>query len=181
MAVATEERCDFVPRSATPTDRVLVTDPVTMGLIPDSWSAVGLTGAVAAGEGRAALDLPERGVDMSESNLSEHPVAAFGGFLASPIAGGVASLVFATEKCTELACTQELNQEAAFAVTAVGWLCTGIVLLAQGDDNMIAWLLFCIAAGAGLGWLLAPGGNRGTSDISHPPARARPAAATQGP
>jgi hypothetical protein len=89
---------------------------------------------------------------MSES---DHPVAAVGGFLASPIAGGVASLVFATEKCTVLTCTQELNQDAAFAVTAVGWLLTGVVVLSQGDNNMIAVLLLSLAAGAGLGWLLA--------------------------
>jgi hypothetical protein len=37
MAVATEERCDFVLRSAIPTDRVIVMDPTEMSLIPDSW------------------------------------------------------------------------------------------------------------------------------------------------
>lgn len=85
----------------------------------------------------------------------EHSVGVLGGFLASPVGGGIAGVLFATESCSVIGCVSTYNANAAFAVTFIGWVLTGIVAFSDGDDNWIAFMIFAFAAGAGLGALLA--------------------------
>jgi hypothetical protein len=63
-------------------------------------------------------------------------VGAVGGFLASPVGGGIASWLFSTEECPSWAagaCYLELNVAAGAVVTAIGWGITAIYYLGGGE------------------------------------------------
>ena len=69
-------------------------------------------------------------------------VPAVGGFLASPVVGGIAGLVFHNEKCTTIPgtteglfptdpqriCNPEWNSEIGVYLTLIGWAISGIWL-----------------------------------------------------
>jgi hypothetical protein len=63
--------------------------------------------------------------------MSMHRTAATigGGLLLSSVAGGIASVLFATDKCSVVGevgyvCTKDLNDMAGFATTAIGIVLT---------------------------------------------------------
>jgi hypothetical protein len=72
------------------------------------------------------------------ASVSVH-VGKVGAFLASPVAGGVAGVLFPKSECKPILegqiCTEEFNTELGGILTLVGWGLVGLWWLATGGSD----------------------------------------------
>jgi hypothetical protein len=88
------------------------------------------------------------------SSPNESQWAGVAGFALSPVAGFLAGWLFARTECIGTLCFEgQFNEDAAGSATIVGVVLTGLVMLTNGEDNAITWMVGALALGASIAYL----------------------------
>lgn len=88
------------------------------------------------------------------SSPHESQWAGVAAFALSPVAGFFAGWLFSRTECIGTVCLDgQFNEDAAGGATILGVVLTGLVMLTNGDDNVITWLVGAAALGASVAYL----------------------------